>query len=216
MQTLQGFRHALPAAALLALVACGSSDTPYDRIADPPLVQARLHAVTLISDAATAAERIREAGYTQVRLAPNYERAVGVEASIWNVPEPVAAAVQDFKAPKAGAPDLRLLVMPPGSPAAPAAQTASSRSRKSFFRNVLGMDVPAWPLPGSRSDDLRVQVWTCLIPDVVAATKRMREAGIPVHYGPVGLTTSYLGDHRTVAIRAPDGTVVQLVETQAQ
>jgi hypothetical protein len=212
MQSLPGLRQAFAAAAWVALAACGSSDTPYDRLPDPPLVQARLHAVTLVSPSGAAAERILEAGYTAVRLAPNYDRAVAVEASIWDVSETAAAAVQDFKPSRPGAPDLRLLVAVPGSPPRP----AQARVEESFFRNVLGVQKPGWPLPGSPSDELRVQVWTYLVPDIVAATRRLREGGIPVNYGPVGLTTAYLGDHRTVAIRAPDGAVVQLVETRAQ
>jgi hypothetical protein len=212
MQTFLALRHAMAAVALLASGGCGSPGGPYDRIGDPPLVAATLHAVTLVSGSDAAAAGIREAGYAPVTLAPNYERAVTVEASIWGVPEPVAAAVRDFKAARTGAPDLRLLVTAPAEPV----RVAAEGTERSFFRNVLGAEVPAWPLPGKPSAELRVQVWTYLIPDVVAATRRLRENGIPVIYGPVGLTTSYLGDHRTVAIRAPDGTVVQLVQTTAQ
>jgi hypothetical protein len=51
---------------------------------------------------------------------------------------------------------------------------------------------------------------------VVAAAKRLRANGIAVIYDPVEITTAYLGDHRTLAIRAPDGTVVQLVQSTAQ
>jgi hypothetical protein len=212
MQTFLALRHAMAAAALLASSGCGSPDSPYDRIGDAPLVEARLHAVTLVSGSETVVQEIREAGYTPVKLAPNYARAVTVEASIWGVPEAAAAAIQDFKASRPGAPDLRLLVTPP----APPARVAAEGTEAAFFRNVLGVEVPVWPLAGNPSSELRVQVWTYLVPDVVAATRRFRESGIPVIYGPVGLTTSYLGDHRTLATRAPDGTVVQLVQTTAQ
>lgn len=212
MQARSALRHAIAAVALLASGACGTSDSPYDRIGDPPLVQARLHAVTLVGGSGAVAERIRAAGYSAVKLAPNYERAVAVEASIWGVPEPVAAAIQDFKSQMPGVPDLRLLVTAQAAPA----RIAAEGTETSFFRNVLGAEVPAWPLPGKPPAEMRVQVWTYLVPDVVAATRRLRENGIPVVYGPVGLTTAYLGDHRTVAIRAPDGVVVQLVQTTAQ
>jgi hypothetical protein len=165
-----------------------------------------------VSDSAAAAARIREAGFTQVTLPPNYQQANAVEASIWSVPEPVAGGIQSFKAPKAGAPDLRLLVMP----LAARGRKSDAATEQAFFRNVLGTEVPAWPLPDQPTDNVRVQVWTYLIPDVVAANRRLRANGIPVIYGPVGLTTSYMGDHRTLAIRAPDGTVVQLVQTIAR
>jgi hypothetical protein len=63
---------------------------------------------------------------------------------------------------------------------------------------------------------VRIQAWTFLVPDILAASKRLRENGIPVIYDPVGITTPYMGDHKTLAIRSPDGTVVQLVESAAQ
>jgi hypothetical protein len=211
MQALQSLCHAIMVAALL-VAACGSAHDPYEKIPDPPLVQARLHAITLVSDSDAVVERIRGSGYQPVRLAPNYERAVAVEASIWGVAEPVAAAIQDFKSPKLQQPDLRLLVMPDFEPE----PAAAKGSRTAFFRNVLGTDAPAWPLNGSPDSHARVRILTYLISDVVAASRRFRENSIPVIYGPVGLTTSYLGDHRTVAIRAPDGTVVQLVQTATQ
>ena len=53
---------------------------------------------------------------------------------------------------------------------------------------------------------MRVQVWTYLVPNVVEANKRLRESGIPVVFDPVAITTAYLGDHKAMAIRAPDGT----------
>jgi hypothetical protein len=59
-------------------------------------------------------------------------------------------------------------------------------------------------------------VWTYLVPNVLAASKRLRESGIPVVYDPVKITTAYLGDHKTMAIRAPDGTIIELVETASQ
>ena len=60
-----------------------------------------------------------------------------------------------------------------------------------------------------------MQVWTYLIPDVVGANERLRDNGIPVVFDPVAITTAYLGDHKAMAIRAPDGTIVELVETAA-
>lgn len=196
---------------LLALVACGTADNPYSRFTDPPLVQGALHVVTLVSDTAERAREIADDGYEPVTLAPNYQQATAVEASIWSVPEPVAAAVQHFKAPP-GKPDLRLLVMP----LAARGRKAEAEVDRAFFRNVLGVDVPSWPLAKPADDHARVQVWTYLVPSIVEASKRLRANGIPVIYDPVSITTSYFGLQKTLAIRAPDGTVVQLVEATAR
>ena len=196
----------------LALAACGVADNPYTRFADPPLVSGRLHTVTLVSDRGAIAEVVTAAGWQAVRLPPNYQKADAVQASIWGVPEPVAAAVLHFKAQKPGSPDLRLLVMP----LAARGRVAEQAVNEAFFRNVIGADVPAWPLPAPQPADVRVQVWTYLVPSIIEASKRLRANGIPVIYDPVGITTAYLGDHRTLAIRAPDGTVVQLVETASR
>ena len=77
-------------------------------------------------------------------------------------------------------------------------------------------DVPGLAAGIEATEGVRVQVWTYLIPDILAANKRLRDNGIPVVFDPVGITTAYLGDHKTMAIRAPDGTIVELVETAAQ
>lgn len=200
-------RNSFAAGIALLLAACGAADSPYDRIADPPLVQATLHVITLVGDTDARVREILDAGYKPVTLRPNYSQANAVEASIWSVPEPVAAAVRHFKAP-AGKVDLRLLVMP----LAARGREADAGVNRAFFRNVLGADVPSWPLAHAADDHARVQVWTYFVPDIVVASRRLRDNGIPVIYDPVGITTSYLGDHRTLAIRAPDGTVVQLVQ----
>jgi len=197
---------------LLAAACSGTSDNPYANLEDPPLVEARLHTVTLVSGSEAMASRIIAQGYVATPLAPNYPQANAVEASIWGVPEPVAEKVQLFKPAISGAPDLRLLVMP----LAARGRTADQGTERAFFRNVLGTDVPQWPLPGKADDQARVQVWTYLVPDVLEASKRLRASGIPVIYDPVAITTSYLGDYKSLAIRAPDGTVVHLVETAAQ
>ncbi len=209
----RNFRRLLSSLPLILLAAaCSTADNPYVKFEDPPLVKASLHAVTVASDTDAVAARIAGAGFNEYQLVPNYQRADMVEASIWGVPETVVAKVRHFKATKAGVPDVRLLQMP----LAARGRAADGAIDEAFFRNVLGTDVPRWPLPGEPDDNTRVQVWTYLVPSVVDASKRMRENGIPVVFDPVGLTTSYLGTHRTMAIRAPDGTVVQLVETTAQ
>lgn len=205
------FANLISATLLVGMLgACGARQTPYDGITDPPVVEARLHAVTLVADSDAAVEKILAAGYTAVELPANYQRADEVQAAIWDVPESVAKAIRTFTAPP-GKPGLRLLVMP----LAARERTADAHVVKAFFRNVLGTTVPEWPLAAPADDSLRVQVLTYRIADVVVANRRLRENNIPIVHTPVGLTTAYLGDHKTLAIRAPDGTVVQLVETKA-
>jgi hypothetical protein len=196
----------------LLLAACGNADNPYSRLADPPLVPGRLHTVTLVSDTRAIVDAITAVGWQAAQLPPNYPRADAVQASLWSVPQPVAAAVLHFSARKPGSPDLRLLVMP----LAARGRVAKPAENEAFFRNVLGADVPVWPLPAPPPANVRVQVWTYLVPSIIEASKRLRANGIPVIYDPVAITTAYLGDHKTLAIRAPDGTVVQLVETASR
>jgi hypothetical protein len=148
----------------------------------------------------------------EAALPPNYQQADMVQASLWDVPEPVAAGARHFSSATPGRVDLRLLQMP----LAARGRVAEPGTDAAFFRNVLGVDVPQWPLPGSPDDNTRVQVWTYLVPSVVDAGKRLRENGIPLSFSPVSITTPYLGTHKTLAIRSPDGTTVQLVETAVQ
>ena len=204
-------QRSLGISAVLLIAACSSADNSYARLQDPPLVQARLHTVTLVSDTDAVAAGLLKAGLDAVTLPPNYQQADAVEASLWGVAEPVAAKARYFKAPPGGA-DIRLLVMP----LAARGRTAEASTDKAFFRNVLGTDVPAWPLAGKQPENVRVQVWGYQVPDILAASKRLRENGIPVIYDAVSITTSYSGTHKTLAIRAPDGTVVQLVEASAE
>jgi hypothetical protein len=189
---------------------CGTSDDPYSRITDPPVVQARLQTVTLASDVPGVVEQILKSGYVLVALPPNYPQATAVEAAVWGVPETAAANARYFKAAAGGGPDLRLL------PTAAAGGAAREGAERAFFEKVLGSPVPAWPLKPPPGADVRIRAWTFLVPDVLAANRRLRENNIPVIYDPVAITTAYLGDHRMLAIRAPDGTIVQLVESAAQ
>jgi hypothetical protein len=210
---VRNFCRALPGLLLaLAGAACGTADDPYSKFADPPLVRAVLHTVTLASDTDAIGGVLRQAGYTAAELPPNYPQADSVEASIWGVPEPVVVSAAHFKAAVPGKPDVRVLVMP----LAAKGPAAASDVNESFFGNVLGTAVPEWPLTSAQPGNVRIQVWTYLVPNILEASKRLRGNGIPVVYDPVGITTSYLGDHRTLAIRSPDGTVVQLVEASAQ
>ena len=199
------------AAAMLA--ACsGAKDNPYLNIADPPLTRATLHTVTLITANADLAAVMQGQGYTQLNFSSNYPGAVRVESAIWDVPEEVAAAVVHLAPPGGGGPNQRLLVTAPPADRKPGGP--DPEVMQAFFRNVLGTEMPRWP-DAALTAGAHIQVWTFRIDDVLATAKRMRAAHIPVTFSPVDLTTAYLGDHRTMAIRAPDDTVIELVQTAA-
>jgi hypothetical protein len=174
-------------------------------------VAATLHTITLVTDAPGLVEQLGKEGYAPLVMAPNYQAAVHVESLFWNVPDEVAGKVAVFKGP-AGAPDLRVLVMP----LPPAAPAADAGVLKSFYRNVLGTGVPQWPQKVARADNVRVQVLTFLIADVLDANRKLRAHTIPVLSEPVGITTAYLGDEKTMTIRAPDGAIIELVQAAAQ
>lgn len=212
MQT-PNFRRVLVVLVLASLVACtGSAGNPYSSLKDVPLVPAQLHAVTLVTDDATFSQALANQGFKTIAFNTNYPVSDRVEASLWSVPEPVVAKATHLKAPAPGSPDVRVLVME----LAAKGRSADAATNKAFFRNVLGSEVPALPAGIEATQGVRVQVWTYLIPSVIEANKRMRANNIPVVFDPVGITTAYLGDHKTMAIRAPDGTIIELVETAAQ
>ena len=195
--------------ALLGLVACSkTSDNLYAGIANPPLVEARLHTVTLATDNSKVFEELQASGYVYVKFSSNYPASHSVEASLWSVPEQVAWAAVHFKAPGAAGVDVRVLKMA----LAASSRVGDSATETAFFRNVLGTDVPAWPAAVKQTDKVRVQVWTYLVPDILLANKRLRESGIPVVFDPEEITTAYLGVHKTMAIRSPHGTIVELVQ----
>jgi hypothetical protein len=195
------------------LVACsGSASNPYASLKDVPLVAARLYAVTLVTDDAGFAQQLEKKGFTNVAFSSNYPVSDRVEATIWSVPEPVVAKVAHLRPPVASEPGVRVLVME----LAAKGRSADAATDQAFFRNVLGSEVPALPAGIETSNGVRIQVWTYLVPSVVEANNRLRANNIPVVFDPVAITTAYLGDHKTMAIRAPDGTIVELVETAAQ
>src|SRR4051812_16204794 len=151
----------LPLTLVLTLLAgCSSADNPYAKIEDGPLVSGTLHTVTLVTDGPALVGELQKRGYTLMNLAPNYQQAIKVESVLWDVPEDVAGKVTLLRGP-AGSPDLRVLVTPL-KPEAPAADTGVLRA---FYKNVLGVDVPAWPDKVARADNVRVQAWTYLITD---------------------------------------------------
>lgn len=208
--TISYFRCSAPLL-LLLLAACSDSSDPWSRIANPPLIQGKLHTVTIVGDSSRAQELALAAGYSALPLRPNYPASVRVEASLWDVPGPVAESARMFEAP-GESPDLRILEMP----LAARGIGADDHSERSFYRNVLGSEVPRSPAEFAGAPEVRVRAWTFVVPSVVEASKRLRENGIAVIYDAVGITTPYLGDHKTMAVRAPDGTIVQLVESRAQ
>ena len=188
-----------------------TSDNPYEAIQNAPLVQATLHTVTLVTDGSALAEELHAKGFTPIQFASNSAGSDSVESSLWSVPVPVVGSAAHFKSPDASLANVRVLRMA----LAAGTRSAESEVNEDFFANVLGAEVPRWPVGIQPSDKVRVQVWTFLIPDVGLANKRLRDSGIPVVYDPVRITTAYLGDHKTMAIRAPDGTIVELVELTA-
>jgi len=198
---------------LASLTSCSrTADNPYAAIKDPPLLQARLHTVTLVTDGPGVAESLQVKGYQPMPFASNYPVSNTVESTLWSVPLPAVESAVYYKAPNATDAGVRVLKM------ALAAKTSRGDAslEKAFFRNVLGSDVPQWPSGVVPEDKVRVQVWTFLIPDVLVANKRLRENGIPVVFNPVAITTAYLGDHKAMAIRSPDGVIVELVQTAAE
>jgi hypothetical protein len=206
-------RRILAVFLLAALTSCSRIESnPYAAIKNPPVVQARLHTITLATDSAEAAEELQVKGYEQVAFLSNYPVSIAVESTLWSVPEPVVEKADHWRAPAGIGVNVRLLRLP----LAANGVAADPAVEMSFYRNVLGSDVPPWPMGVERTAKVRVQVWTFLIPDVRAASKRLRENSIPVVFDPVAITTAYLGDHKTMAIRAPDGTIIELVETAAQ
>jgi len=66
------------------------------------------------------------------------------------------------------------------------------------------------------TEHARVQVWTYQIRNIIEARKKLRAAALPLVTEPVAITTPYLGDQKSMSLRAPDGTIVELVETAAQ
>ena len=213
MQT-PNFRRVLAGVLLTCLLfgCAGSTDDQYASLKDVPLAPARLHAVTVVTDDATLSQLLAKKGYTAMTFTSNYPASDRIEASLWSVPEPVVARAAHLKGPAADSPDLRVLVME----LAAKGREAEAATNRAFFRNVLGSDVPQLPQGIEATESVRVKVWTYLIPDVVEANKRLRANNIPVVFDPVSITTAYLGDHKAMAIRAPDGTIVELVETLAR
>ena len=218
MQTISFLRVVAPLVGA-GLLACGGLmgcaprvDNPYAAIKDAPLVKATPHTVTLATTDPALGDRLREDGYAPMPSVPNYPGSVRVQAALWKVPETVASAPVVLLAPAGRGLNVRLLATPPAAPGS----AVEPALLEAFYRNVLGTAVPQWPGNSSLPAAARVQVWTFLIDDVLAARRRLREAGIPITFDAVGITTAYLGDHKLLGIVAPDGVIVELVQTTAQ
>jgi len=215
MQT-RNFRRVLCALLVSAVVssllaACSNANDPYAKLKDAPLVQGHLHTVTLVSDDTKLADQVQKGGYRHLPFPPNYPEADKVQGVLWDVPDSVAKNATIYGAPDGG-PNVRVLIEPLPLPATPADDSV----QRSFYRNVLGADVPQWPAKVTRAANVRVHVWTYQVASIIEARKKLRENAVPVITEPVGFTTPYLGDQKSMSLRAPDGAIVELVETNAQ
>jgi len=209
MQTNSFLRALVALTAAGVLAACSSADNPYASIKDPPLLKATLHTITFqVADASA----IQDHGFTRMPAATNYPGAARVEAALWKVPEEVAAAPIVLAAPAGQGTNERYLVMAPAVPAEPVAGR-DSRMVRDFYENVLGSGVIS--ASGSQPAAARLHSLMYFVDDVVAAKNKLRDAGIPISFSPVAITTTYLGDHKLLGITAPDGVIIELVEAAA-
>ncbi len=208
---IQRFRRAhLAVFALVLLAGCSGASNPYRSLPDAPLVRAYLHTVTLAVDDVTLIDRLQNQGWRYLSFPSNYPDLARNEAALWGVPEQVAAHGTVFASPDGNGPNVRVLIMPTTPRAAADADVESD-----FFRNVLGTKVPQWPA-GALPAGARIQAWTYVIENANAANDRLKSAGIPVASAPVAFKSPYLGDHRSLAIHAPDGAVVELFQGSAR
>ncbi len=189
---------------VFVFVACSRSD-------DPPILQATVRSVTLWSAGDDIGARLRDWGYQPVTFAANYPGTTRMHALLWEVPEEVVEKSLEFAAPGKVPAHARVLVV--GSSAE--RPVASGAAVEKFYRGVLGVDVPRFPASGGLPDGVRVHAWTMAVPDILEARNRLREANVPVVSSPVALTSPIFGDHKMLAIRAPDGVLVELIETTA-
>ena len=187
----------------------GSASNSYQSLPGAPLVPGYLHTVTLMVDDVTLIDRLQNQGWRRLSFPPNYPDVARHEAALWGVPEPVAGQQSVFASPDGNGPNVRVLIMPTTP-----RERADAGVERDFFRNVLGAEVPHWPA-GELPAGARVQVWTYVIADVGEANEILQKAGIAVSSAPVAFTSPYLGEHRSMAIRAPDGTVVELFQDSA-
>ena len=213
MQLVKSCRGLAVLLATGVLVNCSPVDNPYARIQNPPLVRAKLHTVTVVTPDAGIAQRIDAAGYEHTAFPDtNYPNFVPVEAQLWKVPEEVAITNVIFMAFLGHGPNVRLIFMMDVEPVEP----VDDEVEAAFYRNVLGSDLPQWQGSQTLRNGARVQAYTFVVDDLLAARKRLREGGIPITVEPLAFTTAYLGTHQAMGIQAPDGTAIELVQSVAQ
>jgi hypothetical protein len=187
-----------------ALAACSRTE-------DPPILQARLVSATLVSADPAIGTWARDAGYEQVTFAANYPGTVRMHAIMWGVQEAVVEQALEFSAPGKVPSHVRVLTAQ-----LPADSSPIEGDVMAFYGQVLGADsLPGYPIVGKPPEAVRVLAWTYAIPDVLEANRRLREHNIPVVVNPVALTSPIFGDHKMLAIRAPDGDLIELIETTA-
>jgi len=209
MQTNSFLRTLVAFTAAGLLAACSSADNPYAAIKSPPLLKTKLHTVTLLAADAAVIEQGMQPGYTRMPAAPNYPGSVRVQAALWKVPEDVAASPVLLLASGGGV-DRRYLVTAPG----PAVEGPVADLSDDFYEKVLGADAKSWA--GVVIPPARLHALTFMVDDILDAKRKLQEAGIPITFSPVAITTAYLGDHKLLGITAPDGVIIELVETAAQ
>lgn len=201
----------LPIRRSLAVLLCVCVFAACSRDDDPPILRATLRSVTLSSTSEAVGARLQDLGYQRATFAANYPGTTRVHALLWEVPEETVGKALEFTAPAKDPAHVRVLLVESTGER----PTVSGAELTKFYRGVLGIDVPRFPADGELPEGVRVHAWTLAIPDVVEARNRLREANIPVVFSPVALTSPIFGDHKMLAIRAPDGVLVELIQATA-
>lgn len=202
------------ASIMLALAGCSPPpDNPFARIQNPPLVSAKLHTVTVVTpDAALPEHLAEEAGYEyRAFTQPNYPAIAAAEGALLKLPRESVASTAFLFPLQGHGPNVRIAFVADVKPVAPADENLET----AFYRNVLGAGTPQWRGSQQLRNGARVQAYTYLVDDLLAAKRRLKEGGVQIMVEPLGITTAYLGTHQSLAIQAPDGTAIQLVQSMA-
>jgi hypothetical protein len=178
----------------------------------PPagLIAGSIHTFTIVA-AQPLDAKLAQLGFTRIDLPANYPQSVKVEAGAWGVSEAVAAAATYWQGSGAGAPKLRVLVADvPTPPAAP-----GFSGDEQFMREKLGISgALADPVSGAGA---QVAGWSFLTTtSTLKIRDHLRAAGAPVSYGPVAISTPYLGDHEIILTRTPSGRFVEIIRNTAE
>jgi hypothetical protein len=178
----------------------------------PPtaLLAGNVHTVTLVA-AQPLDAKLAELGFTRVQLPANYPQSVKVEAGAWGVSEAVANAATYWQGPGADGPKLRVLVAEVPAFSSLPGQSADEQfmREKVGFSGALGN-----PAAGV---DAQVAGWSFLTTtSTLKVRDHLRAAGAPVSYGPVAISTPYLGDHEIILTRTPSGRFVEIIRNSAE